>query len=128
MLATTDGLGFTKLDERTIARLCQTVERRLNGNVKAQTPEAEIENRRNQHAFMDGLERSNVPLNIIAGVVEAKGPNLDYEAVALMVRIAIRFGAQLQRAIDAHVASTPRPSETTALSNTRTPSTEPAKD
>jgi hypothetical protein len=61
-------------------------------------------------------------LNIIAGVVEAKGPSLDYEAVALMVRIAIRFGSQLQRAIDAHVASTEPPSATTALSNTRTPS------
>ena len=101
-----DSLGFTKCDGRTIARLAQSVERALNGTVRGHTPESDWIDRTNQIECMRGLEASGVPLNIIAGVSESCNGKLDLEAVKLISRISIRFGMQLQRAVEAHESST----------------------
>jgi hypothetical protein len=109
----TDSLGFSKLDSQTIARLAQAVNQRLNDLTQSQTPESEIVNRQSQKAFMEGLDASGVPQRIVMGVAEVmrnEGYPLDKDAFALMVRVGIRFGTQLQRAIDAHTsAALPQP-------------------
>lgn len=109
----TDTLGYTRLDARTIARLAQAVERRLNTVIRGQTPESYLINRNNQTEYMRGLDMSGVPLNIIAGVAEESNGVLDLDATTLIVRIAIRFGMQLQRAIEASTrTSHPGPQNT----------------
>jgi hypothetical protein len=104
-----DTLGFTKCDSQTIARLAQAVERSLNSTVRGHTPESELVNRNNYREYMLGLNASGVPLNIITGVAESCNGHLDLDAITLITRIAIRFGMQLQRAVEANTAPPMRP-------------------
>ncbi len=109
------GLGFPKLDAATLARLIQATLQDLDGKMASLTPELHAAERLSQREFMHGLQASGIEKLFAEGLATKMPDASGEEIMEAAISMAIRFGMQLQRRVDAEARENLGLKETTSV-------------